>query len=125
MFFSKLWLRIKGELITLRQDLLNEGEIRQKALNVLEKIENSLRESGAEISRTSDAEKKLEEIAGKLEEYSAQEQVAGSGRYLGDTEPPTARELEEAWNELKQSREGNSSSAGAGQDISPNPRKLG
>jgi hypothetical protein len=125
MFFSKLWLRIKGELITLRQDLLNEGEIRQKALNLLEKMENSLRESGAEISRTSDAEKKLEEIAGKLEEYSAHEQLSGGGRYLGDREPPAARELEEAWNDLKRSRQDNSSSDSAGRDISPNPRKLG
>lgn len=125
MFIEKLWLRIKGELITLRRELLSEGEMREKALNVLEKLEKSLRESGAEIASTDDSEKKLEEIAGKLEQYSSKDGIGSSSRVLGDKETPTARELRQAYDELKKSRDAAESGDSENHNVRRNPRKLG
>jgi len=48
MFLDKLWVRIKGELLTLRDDLSSSSDLRDKAAVLLARLEHALASQEAE-----------------------------------------------------------------------------
>lgn len=126
MFLGKLWVRLRGELLTLRDDLLGEGEIRGKAREFLQKLEDSLDAPDFRADPRKDPLTRLDAVTKRMEEL---ERAENSLRDPADPDERTERlsvhELEEAWEELKRSRKNPKHNTQDRKDPPPNPRTLG
>ena len=67
MLFEKLWVRIRGELLTLKEDLFERGELRQKAEDFLEKLEQKLESEDSRADSKLDFPKRLDKVREKME----------------------------------------------------------
>lgn len=126
MFFGKLWVRIRGELVTLRDDLLGEGELRQKGKEFLEKLERSLDAPDFRADADGDLEARLDAVTRRLDELEMsvgiRKETFESGNRTGGQ---SAEGLEKALDELKRSRESGKDQSPDKQAPPPNPRTLG
>jgi hypothetical protein len=109
MFLEKLWLRIKGELILIREDLGAGRDIREKAELLLQKLENRLGFlTGAEKAQAD----RLDTSQGGSSEKETQAEQS-------------FREIEQEWQDLVKLREKEQRKSEGDKATPPNPRTLG
>jgi len=105
MFLEKLWLRLRGELLTFKEDLDAETDLRDKAATLLERLEKRLRGSEGPDSQRQRTEK------------------ADAGNQL--PELTSLRDIEKEWEELRRARQEKHEEPEPREDPKTNPRKLG
>jgi DNA repair exonuclease SbcCD nuclease subunit len=123
MFLEKLWLRIRGELLLLKEDLTGEGALRERAEDVLQKLERRLSAEDVPDEARSDPLTRLDAVKRKMEE--ARSKVRDHERTTEKTDRPSLDELERAWDELKKLRDDKRRLSPEGKEPPPSPRKLG
>jgi DNA repair exonuclease SbcCD nuclease subunit len=123
MFLEKLWLRIRGELLLLKEDLTGEGALRERAEDFLQKLERRLSADDVPDEARSDPLARLDAVKRKMEE--ARSKVRDREHTTEKTDRPSLDELERAWEELKKLREDKRRLSTEGNEPPPNPRKLG
>jgi hypothetical protein len=108
MFFDKLWVRIKGGLLTFRDDFAGAQEIREKGELLLQKLESRLKDltKGNQGPDSSEAQS---------EEYSEKEAQASS----------SLQDIEREWDELLKLREERKQDSEKSETTPTNPRTLG
>jgi hypothetical protein len=113
MFVAKLWVRIKGEVLALKDDLAQGGDLRDKASQLIEKIEQRL---------IADTERPLPDRVDSASEASSSR--VSPERHAAP--PPSVEELERAWQELRRLKDqANPPPPSRESSPGPNPRKLG
>lgn len=120
MLLDKLWVRIRGEFLALKEDLSGEGDVRQKAEQFLDKLERRLGEACRGQAPVEDIDARLAAVSRRLQERNAGE--SSSATYDG---APTLEELHEAWEELRRLRSQHPGDAPDNPPPPPNPRRLG
>jgi len=122
MLLDKLWLRIKGELLLLKDDMAAGDDLRVKAETLLEKLERILGAPESKDERDADRTHRVEGVHKKAEEAggTADRQNLAQGEAA-----PTLAELEKAWEELSRLRQEKKEGATDQAPPRPNPRKLG
>ncbi|MBM3298743.1 MAG: hypothetical protein FJY85_02170 [Deltaproteobacteria bacterium] len=111
MFLDKVWLRIRGELLTLREDLSAGDDLRERARSLLRRLEAALGGVGQE----SEAE----------ESQSLSQHPEESRRDIGPSNIESLREIEREWEDLRERRDQAREPDGNMGPSSPNPRRLG
>jgi hypothetical protein len=106
MLLDKLWVRIRGSLLTLKEDFSLGDEVRDKAQRLLEKLD--LQEASRETANG--AEKPSE---GDREEH------------VQVTRTQTLEEIKQEWEELLRSKESGKDRTSGSSQQPPNPRRLG
>lgn len=106
MFLEKLWLRLRGELLKLKEDLDAETDLREKAATLLETLERRL--SAAEDRGSQSLQR---------------------SRNADDRDRPpdltSLRDIEKEWEDLRRAREEKREEPEAREGSTTNPRKLG
>jgi hypothetical protein len=127
MLFGKLWVRIKGELLLLKDDLAAEGEVREKAEAFLEKLEALFREPGVKEAVPPDNAARLAAVTEKIEVASKQATLSEEPQPqdLKRISRPTAEELMREWDELTATRKRHEGDSPGKEVPPPNPRRLG
>jgi hypothetical protein len=101
MLLDKLWIRIRGELLTLKEDLFERGELRQKAEDFLERLEQKLEDDDSRADSTLDLHERLDRVRKKMEqavnEARRESQHTSAAKSMDSS---TLEELEAAWDEL-------------------------
>lgn len=126
MFLDKLWLRIKGELLTLKEDISESGDLRERAERLLQRMEERLNRSGVMPSRESGIAHRSSGLPGKGELDS--DHPGSETRHFEDAESPelsTFPEIEREWEELMRRRKQKPASGQEEESPPPNPRTLG
>ncbi|MBI4963885.1 MAG: hypothetical protein HY913_11465 [Desulfomonile tiedjei] len=119
MFLDKLWVRIKGDLLIMKDDLAAGASLREKASILLARLEELVKD------------KELETREGNQESHSSkgsEERDAASGTSAAseDREHAALKDLRREWEELVKLRdETGEKSKDSGTPPPPNPRKLG
>ncbi|MCA1959920.1 MAG: hypothetical protein LDL33_03910 [Desulfomonile sp.] len=116
MLLDRLWVRIKGEFLVLKDDLRGEGDVRRRAEQFLEKLERCVGEVCRGESPSQDIDVRLAAVSKKLEEVTSDEACEDA---------PTLQELQDAWEELRRVRSQRPTDPPGGQPPPPNPRRLG
>ncbi len=111
MFLDKLWLRIRGELLTLKEDLSAGDDIRERAANLLDRVEHRI--SGEDMDRHG----KGGDAETRNHRYGAD---AG-----GHPDSRSLDELKKEWDVLKKQRDGSLGDLDEFEPPPPNPRQLG
>lgn len=111
MFFDKLWLRIRGELIALKEDFSAGTDIGDKAEALLNKLEKRLNGFQSQ-TRQHEGERSL---AGTQSEHQTAEA----------SELKSFREIEKEWEELMRRRNEHKGTSQESESVRPNPRRLG
>lgn len=106
MLLDKLWVRIRGSLLTLKEDFSLGDDIRQKAQGLLERLD--LHEAG---------EEKLPDAGSPAEVHRAED--------LKRRPTPTLEEIKQEWEELLRSKESGKNQPRDTPQQPPNPRRLG
>jgi len=127
MLIGKLWVRIKGGLLLLKEDLAAEGEVREKAEAFLEKLEALFRDPGVKEGVSTDNAARLDAVREKIEVASKQATLSEESQPpdLEQISRPTEDELMREWDELT-ARRGRQKGDSPDKEVpSPNPRRLG
>lgn len=106
MLLDKLWVRIRGSLLVLKDDLSLGEDIRRKAEGLLEKLD--LREETDELESRSDAKSEVQQLG----------QAQGSRKQ-------TLEEIRQEWEGLLRRKEQDEGQSSEELQPPPNPRKLG
>jgi hypothetical protein len=117
MFFDKLWVRIKGDLLIMKDDLAAGENLRERAAILLARLEDLLgnRESeGGEGIQEDHAE-------GSAQDKSESTRTLASGG-SGDH---ALQDIHREWEELVKLREKKQEDSKDSQIPRPNPRSLG
>jgi hypothetical protein len=118
MFFDKLWVRIKGDLLTMKDDVAAGAHLRAKAAVLLAKLEELLAHKESEIGEgTPKSPHAGETAASKLD-----------SRTDGVTEDAKHAELQDLrreWEKLQELRDERHEESKDSDIPPPNPRKLG
>ena len=111
MFLDKLWLRIRGELLTLKEDFSSEEDLRARAADLLNKLED--RVSGRHVKPRTDGR-----------ERDSQERL---GHVVNPVKPEmqSMEDLQSEWEDLKRRRDGSTGKVEEPEPPPPNPRELG
>jgi hypothetical protein len=115
MFWGKLWIKIKGDLFSLREDIASGGDLGQQAESFLDKLERRLGMTNFESHGSEDADARIEAVA---------REIAQAKDLQKDASVPDL-ELERAWDELRKGREPAKEAEDESPAPPPNPRKLG
>ena len=105
MFLEKLWLRLRGEILALKEDLTAEMDLRDKAATLLETLERRVSGTDAQESQRP-AERE-------------------SDRPERSADPMSLRDIEKEWEDLRRERDKSRQEPGARESSGPNPRQLG
>jgi hypothetical protein len=89
MFFDKLWVRIKGELLIMKDDLATSGNLRGKAAILLARLEHALANQEAEQRENPN----LEQIRSESEELIKLRQEETERSKNPESPAPNPREL--------------------------------
>ncbi|MFH0824172.1 MAG: hypothetical protein V2B18_15580 [Pseudomonadota bacterium] len=119
MFIDKLWVRIRGELLTLKDDYLDRDEIREKTETLLDRLDRLLEETPPRDGEKGDLHGRIDVMTNKIE------RAAHKTSAEDEADAPTRRELEQAWDELKSLREGTEREDSPSGSRPVNPRILG
>jgi len=111
MFLDKLWVRLRGEVIALKEEVSSSTDLRDKAESLLRKLEERLGAPQPERDASSEVEPEGRRVVERAEARAA------DSRALSDLK----KELEEL-KKLRQPKEGEQHEA---EPIKPNPRRLG
>lgn len=126
MFLDKLWVRIKGGILALKEDLDSDGELREKAEAFLDKLERRLERDDREPTELSDYPSRLDRVRKKMEaELSEAREAARSSAETTRRRSPSDGEIHEAWEELVRLRNEKQAKQQKPESSSANPRKLG
>jgi hypothetical protein len=127
MLFGKLWVRIKGEFLALKEDLSGEWEGRDKALEFLEKLERRFREPEERDDAPDDPVERLDRVARRIEKdpHESSETVGERNREPVLRDAPSTEELEKLWEELRSLREKGKTEPPRKKRKRSNPRRLG
>ena len=115
MVIDKLWLRIKGELLNLKDDLSEGENLRARAERLLQKLDEQLRPAQLESKTPSEAN--VQQDRERSEPEAAKE--------VGETAPRSLQEIEAEWRELVRLRNETKAKPSDPESPWPNPRKLG
>lgn len=107
MFLDKLWMRIKGELLNLQDDISAGDDLRDKAAILLDKLERGLGLS--EIAAPSDYPESLRTAHRNTEAIQETSLAA----------------IEQEWRELMRQKEEKKTATDEPEELPPNPRILG
>ena len=110
MFLDKLWIRIRGELLTLTEDLSTGQDVRDKAEALLATLERRVRGEDAET------------VPDRTGEGASTTQRAGA---VAGAEPASLEEIEQQLEELKRRKDDLTRPGTQSDQTPPNPRKLG
>ncbi|MFH1113428.1 MAG: hypothetical protein V1792_05860 [Pseudomonadota bacterium] len=108
MFLDKLWLRIRGELLTLKEDFTAGDDIRDRAANLLDRLEHRI--SGEDIGGSG----KGGVVESRGARYGTEEAEV--------SDPMSLDDLKREWDDLNKQRGGSPDDSGPPR---PNPRQLG
>jgi hypothetical protein len=117
MFLDKLWVRIKGDLLIMKDDLAAGESLRERAAILLARLENLIgnRESeGGEGIQEDHAEGSAQD-----KRESARTLASGGGSH------PALQDIHREWEELVKLREEKQEDSKDSQVPRPNPRSLG
>ncbi len=106
MFFDKLFVRIKGELLSLKEDLSAEDDLRGRAEILLRRLEG--KPGGVEENATDERRTAL---------------TGGESRQAEPTRTEVPADLRQEWEDLMRRRE--EKKALSDDAPPPNPRELG
>jgi hypothetical protein len=112
MFLGKLWIRIKGEFLSAREEIVDEPDARKSVKGLLKKFETLFRGEAEKSQRPNDDEDPRELDLGQREESRLEK---GYSETITET-GTTSQGREEPAERKKQS---------SAESPSPNPRKLG
>ncbi len=118
---DKLWVRLKGELLLLKEEIFSDDDVREKAETLVEKLERRFGTEDPDPAgrrALSDRVEKLRRQLGRASDESTVERRE-------DADLPSDRELEEALEEVKRRREQKRAKGSSSEALPPNPRKLG
>ena len=108
MLLDRLWVRIRGQLLTLKEDLFVHGELRQKAEDFLGKLEEKLEGNDAKTDSRLDFPERLDAVQKKMEQAVNEARTASQTSSVRESsDSPSLEELEAAWDELMKLRKGN------------------
>jgi len=118
MFFDKLWVRIKGDLLIIKDDLAAGENLRERAAILLARLEDLLKskesEEGEGTQKEHDAEK------------STEDQMESTGTLAAsDTNHAALQRIHREWEELVKLRKEGQEDSEDSQNHPPNPRRLG
>jgi len=126
MFLDRLWIRIRGGLLSLKEDLAGDADLRSQAEDFLEKLENRLNLSPYERGRSRDPADRIDAIVKKMEDEQESATATGAqDRQTDHNEDPSTREMERMWDDLLKKREKSKGQTDHEDDHHPNPRRLG
>ncbi len=126
MFLDKLWIRIRGGLLSLKEDLAGDADLRSQAEDFLEKLESRLNLSPSERGRNRDPADRIDAIVKKMEDEQESPTSTGTqDRPTDHSEASSAREMERMWDDLLKKREKSEGQTDDEDDHRPNPRRLG
>jgi hypothetical protein len=108
MLFDKLWVRIKGELLTFREDFPGAEEIREKGESLLRKLERQWGE--------------LRKVKDEPGPGNAEAQAHSEKEIHIET---SSQDIEREWDELMKLRDEKKRDCGNSEIKPPNPRTLG
>jgi hypothetical protein len=107
MFFDKLWVRIKGELLTFREDFPGAQEIREKGEQLLQKLESRMKD-------LTDGKQRPDSGHAQSGEYSEK-----------GAQTSSLQDIEMEWDELLNLRKERQRNSEDSETTTPSPRKLG
>jgi len=118
MYFDKLWVRIKGDLLIIKDDLAAGENLRERATILLARLEDLLGNKESEGGEGTQEERHVEDSAQfKMESVDT---VAAEDR--SDT---ALQNIRHEWEELVKLREERQEDSQDSQAPPPNPRRLG
>jgi len=120
MLLDKLWVRIRGEFLALKDDLRGEGDVRQRAEQFLEKLERRVGEVCRGEESAQDIDARLAAVSKRLEEGTSNETLRSNCE-----DAPSLQELHDSLAELQRARSQRSAETSSDQPLPPNPRRLG
>lgn len=118
MFFDKLWVRIKGDLLIIKDDLAASAHLREKAAILLSKLEELL------IKRESPTGEGTQKIP-NTGESAASKLDSRTGLATEDSKDAELQDLRREWERLVELREERHEESKDSDVPPPNPRKLG
>lgn len=122
IMLDKLWVRLKGELLLLKEEIFSDDDVRDKAETLVDKLERRFGSEDPDPAGRRDLSERVEKLRRRLGRGSDE---ASKGR-REDADLPSDRELEDALEELKRRREQKRAKGGSSsQALPPNPRQLG
>ena len=108
MFLDRLWVRIRGQLLTLKEDLFERGELRQKAEDFLGKLEEKLEGDDSRTASRLDFPERLDAVQKKMEQAVNEARTASqTSSVRKSSDSRTLEELEAACDELMKLRKEN------------------
>ena len=111
MFFDKLWLRIRGELLALKEDFSAGTDIGDKAEALLNKLE-----------------KRINGFQSQTHQHESERLPHGTqskNQSLEASELKSLREIEQEWEDLMRRRNEHKGTSHESESVRPNPRRLG
>ncbi len=126
MFLGKLWVRLRGELLTLRDDLTGEGELRGRSREFLEKVERSLNAPDFRADAEGDVVERIDALTRRLDHLEKKLGV-GTKAYESPVGADTHADeaLDKALEEHKRTRENENDQSPGSKAPPPKPRSLG
>jgi len=118
MFFDKLWVRIKGDLLIMKDDLAAAASLRKRAAVLLARLEELLTNKAREAGEGTQKGPHFEE--------SAQDKLEpGTDTAVEDAKHDALQDLRGEWERLMELREERHEESKDSDVPPPNPRKLG
>ena len=118
MFFDKLWVRIKGDLLIMTDDLAAGENLRERAAILLGRLEDLLKSKESEEGEGTQKEHDAEE--------SAEDKMETTGAVTAtDTNHAALQRIHREWEELMKLRKEGQEDSEDSQIHPPNPRRLG
>ena len=126
MLLDRLWIRIKGGLLSLKEDIAGDTDLRSQAEHLLEKLESRLMLPSSEQDRSRDPAKRIDAILKKMEKEQDTKAYAGTRNLRIDRqEYPSVLEIEKMWDNYLKERDEKKVPTEDVKDDQPNPRRLG
>jgi len=118
MFFDKLWVRIKGDLLTMKDNLATGENLRERAASLLARLESLLGNRASEGGEGRQEDGHAKEASQSKPEPAATEAAQ-------DSNVPALQAIRNEWEELVKLREEKQNGSKDSHGPPPNPRKLG
>jgi hypothetical protein len=116
MSFGKLWVRMKGELLTLKEDFASEGDVGDKAEAFLTKLERLFATPSDPTPAAGRLEERVRDITERIDRQVPSETL----------QVPSLQELSDAYEELRSIKAaGKTVTSSEDEPLGPNPRRLG
>lgn len=126
MFLDKLWVRIKGELLVLREDLTRKDDQREKAEKLPDKLEWLLGRIRLRPDSTLDLESRLKGVEESIEQATGTAlKTTGDRGETRETPQRSPAELERILDEAARLPDGKREEPHDTEAPPPNPRNLG